>query len=107
MSLERPSARLELPTAVTKRISSVAYAVDEIGSDEKVDSAVTFGSRWCSCSLVARGRPRRRRFRTEYSTIPVYRVPRSAAAGLSASLAGRARLEPVAHARFGDEVPRL
>ena len=35
----------------------MAYAVDEIGSDEKVDSAIHLGSRWCSCSDEASGRP--------------------------------------------------
>jgi hypothetical protein len=50
---------------VTKRISSVAYAVEEMGSDEKVERAMTLGRRWCSCSAVASGRPTRSRFRME------------------------------------------
>ena len=33
-SFESPSARLDGATAMTNRISSVAYAVDEIASDE-------------------------------------------------------------------------
>ena len=39
--------------ATTNRISSVAYAVDEIASDENTASAMVFGRRWCSCSVVA------------------------------------------------------
>ena len=42
-STSSPSARLDAPTAVTNRISSVAYAVDEIASDENTASAITFG----------------------------------------------------------------
>src|SRR5687768_4531811 len=61
-SFESPRARLEAPAAVTKRISSVAYAVDEMGSDEKVARATVLGSRWCSCSAVDRGRPTSSRF---------------------------------------------
>ena len=53
MSVSSPSARLDAPSAVTKRISSVAYAVDEIASDEKTASAIVLVIRWCSCS--ARG----------------------------------------------------
>ncbi len=44
-SFDRPSARLEPPTAVTNKISSVAYAVDEIASDENTASAVALLSR--------------------------------------------------------------
>jgi hypothetical protein len=62
-SVSRPSARLDAPTAVTNRISSVAYAVDEIASDEKTASPMLFGMRWCSCSTVARGRPTSSRLR--------------------------------------------
>src|SRR3954467_10105380 len=60
-SLESPSARLDVPSAVTKRISSVAYAVEEMASDENTASAMTLGMRWCSCSAVASGRPTTRR----------------------------------------------
>ena len=42
-SVLSPSARLDAPTAVTNRISSVAYAVDEIASDEKTASAIGLG----------------------------------------------------------------
>src|SRR6202795_3582962 len=61
-SFDSPSARLEPPTAITKRICSVAYAVDEIASDENTASATTFEIRWCSCSDVASGRPTSSRF---------------------------------------------
>src|SRR5688500_13028198 len=61
-SFVSPSARLDAPAAVTNKISSVAYAVDEIGSDENVASAIGFDSRWCSCSAVDSGRPTSRRF---------------------------------------------
>src|SRR3954465_1559897 len=61
-SFESPSARLEGATAITKRISSVAYAVDEIASEEKTASATTFEMRWCSCSELASGRPTNSRF---------------------------------------------
>src|SRR6478735_1324376 len=61
MSVLRPSARLDVPSAVTKRISSVAYAVDEMASDEKTASAMIFGIRWCSCSALDSGRPTRMR----------------------------------------------
>ncbi len=47
-----PSARLDAPTAVTNRISSVAYAVDEMASDEKTASAISLGIRWCSWSAM-------------------------------------------------------
>src|SRR5215510_436532 len=57
----RPRARLDVPAAMTKRISSVAYAVDEMASDEKVASAIDLGSFWCSCSELASGRPTRTR----------------------------------------------
>src|ERR1700675_2994222 len=60
-----PSARLEGPTAVTNRISSVAYAVEEMASDEKTASAIVLGIRWCSCSAVASGRPTRTRLTTD------------------------------------------
>ena len=47
---------------MTNRISSVAYAVDEIASDEKTASAIVLVMRWCSCSDVASGRPTKTRF---------------------------------------------
>ena len=59
--VSRPSSRLEPPSATTKRISSVAYAVDEMASEEKTASAIVFGIRWCSISVVARGRPTKMR----------------------------------------------
>ena len=62
MSAFSPSARLDAPTTVTKRISSVAYAVDEMASEENTANAMTFGIRWCSCSDVASGRPTKIRF---------------------------------------------
>src|SRR5438309_2649862 len=61
-SFDNPSARLDGATAMTKRISSVAYAVDEIASDEKTASATSLEIRWCSCSDVASGRPTSTRF---------------------------------------------
>src|SRR3954471_18428043 len=61
-SFDRPNARLDEGTAITKRISSVAYAVDEMASDEKTASATIFEMRWCSCSEVASGRPTSSRF---------------------------------------------
>src|SRR3954447_26621152 len=63
---ESPNARLEPPTAVTNRISSVAYAVDDSASDANTGRAMLFGSRWCSCSLVGIGRPTKMRFRIAY-----------------------------------------
>ena len=53
-SFESPSARLDGTTAMTNRISCVAYAVDEIASDEKTASAIVLLMRWCSCSEVAK-----------------------------------------------------
>src|SRR5688500_7209478 len=41
----------------TIRISSVAYAFDDNGSDANTGSASTFGSNWCGASSVARLRP--------------------------------------------------
>ena len=61
MRVLSPSARLDVPSAVTKRISSVAYAVDEIASDEKTASAIVLPMRWCSCSALESGRPTRMR----------------------------------------------
>jgi hypothetical protein len=66
-SLERPSARLDPPTAVTIRISSVAYAVDDSASDANTGRAMSLGSRWCSCSVVAMGRPTSSFFSAEYT----------------------------------------
>src|SRR3954451_9927354 len=70
MSLLRPSARLEPPTATTKRISSVAYAVDEMASEENTASAMVFGMRWCSISVVASGRPTSTRLTNATSSVP-------------------------------------
>ena len=54
---------------MTNRISSVAYAVEEIASEENTASAMTFGIRWCSCSVVGIGRP------TSNRLIALNRVP--------------------------------
>ncbi len=54
-------ARLEGAAAMTKRISSVAYAVEEMASDENVARAMILGRRWWSCSEFAMGRPMRTR----------------------------------------------
>src|SRR5437588_6324126 len=67
MRWSRPRARLDPPTAVTNRISSVAYAVDEMASDENVARAIDLGRSWCSCSSVGMGRPTRSRFVNEYT----------------------------------------
>ena len=66
-SLLSPSARLDPPIATTNRISSVAYAVDEMASDEKVASAIRLGRSWCSWSTVAMGRPTSSRFSITYT----------------------------------------
>ena len=63
-SLLSPSARLDAPTATTKRISSVAYAVDDSASDENTASAIVFESRCSSIWVVASGRPTNSRFNT-------------------------------------------
>ena len=55
MRTSSPSSRLDEPAATTKRISSVAYAVEEIASDEKTASAIVFVIRWCSCSAEESG----------------------------------------------------
>jgi hypothetical protein len=56
---------------MTKRISSVAYAVDEIASEEKTGNAIVLERRWCSCSVVARGRPTNSRLRESSTCFPV------------------------------------
>src|SRR6476620_3960850 len=61
-SLLRPSARLDAPKAVTKRISSVAYAVDDSASEENTASAMALESRCSSIWVVASGRPTNNRF---------------------------------------------
>jgi hypothetical protein len=61
----RPSARLDAPTAVTNRISSVAYAVEEMASDENTASAIVLGIRWCSWSAEAMGFPTKTRLTTD------------------------------------------
>jgi len=45
----------------------VAYAVDEMASDENVASAMVFGRRCSSCSVVGMGRPTTSRFSAEYT----------------------------------------
>ena len=45
ISVSRPSIKLDAPTAVTNKISSVAYAVEEIASEEKTARPITFGIR--------------------------------------------------------------
>ena len=47
----------------TRRISSVAYATDDMLSELKTASAVGFPSRSCSSLDVARGRPSRTRLK--------------------------------------------
>src|SRR3954465_1045492 len=61
ISVLRPSARLDAAPAVTNRISSVAYAVDEIASDEKTASAIVLLIRGCSCSADDSGGPTKMR----------------------------------------------
>ena len=60
-----PSSRLDEPAATTKRISSVAYAVEEMASEEKTASAIVFVIRWCSWSADEIGRPTRTRLTTD------------------------------------------
>jgi hypothetical protein len=57
------SANAAMPTAGirTRRISSVAYATDDMLSEEKIARAVARPNRSCSSLDVARGRPRIRR----------------------------------------------
>src|SRR5438445_860867 len=74
-SLLSPSARLDPPIATTNRISSVAYAVDEMASDEKVASAIRLGRSWCSWSTVAMGRPTSSRFSITYTRGTIRRGP--------------------------------
>src|SRR5436190_24222752 len=84
-SLLSPSARLDAPTATTKRISSVAYAVDDSASDENTARAIVFASRWCSIWVVASGRPTKTRFNTEATAHDV--MPRTVAVLSPASVA--------------------
>ena len=56
----------------TNRISCVAYAVDEIASDEKTASAIVLLMRWCSCSEVASGRPTSTRLKLSSTVVPSY-----------------------------------
>ena len=95
-SFESPSARLEPPTATTKRISSVAYAVDEIASDEKTASAIVFGIRWCSCSVVASGRPTRTRLTNATSSDPPSPWERPAADSMPSRPVGHRPVSPIA-----------
>ena len=53
----KPAAAPALDTRNTRRISSVAYAVEEMASLEKTGSATFFESRWCCSSAEARGLP--------------------------------------------------
>src|SRR5438132_9790763 len=78
-SLLSPSVRLDPPTATTNRISSVAYAVDEMASEENVASAIRLGRSWCSWSTVAIGRPTRSRLSITYTRGTIRRrvVPHS------------------------------
>ena len=62
-SLLSPSARLDAPTAMTKRISSVAYAVDDSASEENTASAIVLESRCSSIWVEASGRPTNNRFK--------------------------------------------
>ena len=82
---------------MTNRISSVAYAVDEIASDEKTASATVFVMRWCSCSDVASGRPTSSRF----SVSNTMRYDSAAAVGSTAPPAGRGQ-RSACHSGAGD-----
>ena len=66
-SRSAPASRARAPGSSRRprsrtRICWVAYAVDEIASEEKTASAIVFEIRWCSCSEVASGRPTSSRF---------------------------------------------
>lgn len=50
------------PIKVTTRISSVAYAVDEIASDANTGNAIFFERRWCASSSLEMGLPMRNFF---------------------------------------------
>src|SRR5919198_138541 len=63
----------------TRRISSVAYATDDMLSEEKTASAVGRPSRSCSRRDVASGRPRR-------SRLIAYPVPRSTSRAITITL---------------------
>src|SRR4051794_23197707 len=71
-SIWSPRARLDAPAAITNRISSVAYAVEEMASEEKVARAMRFERRWCSDSDEARGRPIRTRLVSSSTTTTVH-----------------------------------
>ena len=59
MGTTRENAATPTAGTRTRRISSVAYAVDEMASDESTASAVFLESRSCSRRSLARGRPNR------------------------------------------------
>ena len=60
MLISRPHASAAAPPRIrTRRISSVAYAEDEIASDEKIARAFFLASRSPSSSSLASGRPKK------------------------------------------------
>ena len=54
--IERESAAVPARASMM-RISSVAYAVEEMASEENTGKAIFLGSRWACSSAVATGRP--------------------------------------------------
>ena len=64
MVMGMTSVNATMPTAGMRirRISSVAYATEDMLSEEKTASAVGLPSRSCSSRAVASGRPKRSRF---------------------------------------------
>src|SRR5262245_28747676 len=94
-SLLRPIARLDAPSAVTKRISSVAYAVDDKASDEKTASAIVFGSRCSSMLVVASGRPTTTRLSSFSNRVPSQPAPSGAkhATGMQWRVAGASSVQ--------------
>jgi hypothetical protein len=62
MGSTRLNAKMPAAGIRTRRISSVAYADDEMQSDEKTASAVGMPRRSCSSADVLSGGPRRRFF---------------------------------------------
>src|SRR3954468_361318 len=71
MALETGTTYVNANTPIagssTRRISSVAYATDDMLSELKTASAVGLPSRSCSSRDVASGRPRRTRLTAEPS----------------------------------------
>jgi len=65
----------------TSRISWVAYAVDEMASDEKTARPIRFEMRWWSASSVASGRPIMKRLSVEVIESCRRSVPRGRRGG--------------------------